>query len=721
MTHRNPVILLIVLILMGMGPVTLFSQGGESDPDDLRSEYGWHLAPYGRLHVLVVFAEINFDSSWTNLDPTPKGGNKPWPAGKLPLWKDDLFDPRPDLPNGKGYMTKYFDQASFGQFQVTGDYINKVITINLSEVRDRNNKVKVREPYGNGVFRQTVVNKVNEMGTLQTASGGTEWDFDRWTMNTPGRKNISKPNKKYDMVMLIWRNIHVANLSNNSGFAQKGSIGNLFGRGSDASAVFRASDYLPDVIMRHEFSHLLYGGNNFHTASGGVGTRTFMSSAGGWSNMSNGDCCSRTWNGWDRERMQWKNPQNTYLLNARCANTKKDVNGELTYGQPICEGNTVILRDFATYGDVLKIKLPHIPQGQKQQYLWLENHLLKDGVIDHDRLPAGLYGFIQAGKDERRGKGLYGGTNAYTWPLVAAGNYDFEYNTGNQEFILDTQKENPMTGYHYIMRHPYDVNGDGKILLAIDAGTRTETAWGNGVECDGKDMGKDYFCYKTCPIFGVQEMGFGLAQHPKIGLSYNPAATNLYTFRSPGGPDKSDVRRIYLNGISLEIVKQDFEGNLHLKIRWDDFDLVEDVRWCGNLLCKEKINITSGQVLTLDQGTSPQVPVARHEINGKKIFADPTLLEIASGAELSLERNAKLLVKSGSSLLIRKGATVRFDKKSQIEVEPGAYVFMETGAIVQTEGKDAGFALNKEIKIGVNPLVLESIEPLGPGASIPSM
>lgn len=716
---RSILLGVLILLCVSMG-TTLFAQGGTSDPGKVRSEHGWHLSPHGRLHILVLFAEINFDSSWAHLDPTPKGGHGPWKAGQLPVWKNDMVDPRPGLPNSKGYLTRYFDQASFGDFQVTGDYINEVITVNLSEIRDRNNKVKLQEAYGSGLYRQAVIDKVNSMGSLKTASGSTEWDFDRWTFNSPGVKNLSKPNKKYDMVMLIWRNIHVRNLGNNSGYAQKGSLGNIFGRGSDASAVFRASDYFPAVIMRHEFSHLLYGGNNFHTASGGVGTRTFMSSPGGWSNMSNGDCCSYAWNGWDRERMMWKSPNNEYLHNAVCDATGKDVNGELVYGEEICEGNIVKLRDFITYGDVLKIKLPHIPEGKMNQYLWLENHQVLDGNIDHHRLKSGLYGFIQAGKDQRVGKGIYGGTCAYTWPLVAVGNFDFDYDAEKKKFFLDSEKSNPMTGYHYIMRHPYDVDGDGKILLATDAGMRTEYLWSKEVACDGKDLEKEYFAYKTCPIFGVHEMGFQATQNNKIGLSYNPPATNIYTFKSPNGPAKTDVRRIYLNGISVKLLKEDPQGNMYLKIRWDDFDLVEDLRWCGNLVLVEQVNITSGHTLTLDQGYSPQVNKTVQQIDGENVFALPTVLEVTKGSVLSLERNAKMVVKKGSSLLIRNGAKVTFEKKSRIEVEAGAYIYLEKGATIKTNGRDAGFKLNRDMKLGVNPLLLKHLDALGPGASIPN-
>ena len=167
--------------------------------------------------------------------------------------------------------------------------------------------------------------------------------------------------------------------------------------------------------------------------------------------------------------------------------------------------------------------------------------------------------------------------------------------------------------------------------------------------------------------------------------------------------------------------KRHQEGNLYLRIRWDDFDLVDNVRWCGNLLCTEKINLTKGHILRLDQGTTPQVPVARQVIEGKHIFADPTLLEITDGAELSLEKISKLVVKSGSSLLIRKGAIVKLDKKSKIKVKPGGYLFVEVGARILLKGRKTGFKLSEEANRGIHPLLLESLDPLERGASIPSL
>src|SRR5690554_1149099 len=92
------------------------------------SENGWILPASGTLKVLVVFAEIDYT---VGSDPVPSGTSG-WPVGDLPIWADDLFDTAV-LPNPHGLISKYYRQASSGNFNVIGDYLVS--------------------PFNNGVFR----------------------------------------------------------------------------------------------------------------------------------------------------------------------------------------------------------------------------------------------------------------------------------------------------------------------------------------------------------------------------------------------------------------------------------------------------------------------------------------------------------------------------------------------------------------------------------------
>ena len=165
-----------------------------------------------------------------------------------------------------------------------------------------------------------------------------------------------EPKGKTDLVMAIWRNIHVAYLGDGSGFVSPGNLGKVMGMESDMYSIMRASDGLPDILVRHEFSHMLYGGNNFHTANGGVGTRMFLPTVGGWSNMSASDAASKTWNAWDRERLGWLSPESPHLVHAVDESTGQSVNSRLDYGDALPRSGVFRLRDIVSTGDAIKIK-----------------------------------------------------------------------------------------------------------------------------------------------------------------------------------------------------------------------------------------------------------------------------------------------------------------------------------------------------------------------------
>ena len=165
------------------------------------------MAPHGRIHILVVYAEMKFDSVYGHLDPVkdPKG-TIGWKVGKLPNWKQWLVS---KTPEEDAWMTRYFRQASFGKFQVTGDVLDTLITIPISSVRDGRGKVVESESFAGNFYRQAVLSKLNSIKNPQFLFGSQLSDFDRWTYGGTGLPSTEKPNSKYDMVMIVWRNIHV--------------------------------------------------------------------------------------------------------------------------------------------------------------------------------------------------------------------------------------------------------------------------------------------------------------------------------------------------------------------------------------------------------------------------------------------------------------------------------------------------------------------------------
>lgn len=673
----------------------LLSLTGYAQPPEMDARNGWTLAPYGHLHVLVIFAEIRFDSSFGSLDPTPAAGRQFWKAGEMPSWKDELFDPRPGNAENKGFMTRYFNQASFGKFIVTGDYINRIISVPISGIRDRNNNVVTQEPFGSNHYKNAVLGQVNA-GKFETGSGFNSHDFDRWTFSSAGLKKTDTANGRMDMVMIIWRNLHVKNMGDNSGFASPGNIGSIMGMESDNYCMFRMSNEIPVTIMRHEFSHLLYGGNNFHNADGGVGTRTFLGMVGGYSNLSTSSHCSEAWNAWDRERMGWKPEQNRFLISARDGKTGEEIPGLLTYGKPVSA--IIKLRDFVSYGDAVKIPLPHIPAGTMKQYLWLENHQLLEGNIDHTgKMPKGIYAYIQAGKDVMTGMQTFGGDNNYTWPLVPAGNFDFVFPGDpkkDKTIEMISGNENPFTGHHYLMSVPLDLDGDGRWT--------NELIFPAKVIRDSDTLPTDYFTFERFPVYGTRELGYNFDTQTEISLSTNPAPVPVLTCSSGGGPRNYDNRKTWLNGISIRILRFDEEGSAYLQIRWNDFEVRKNRRWCGQIVVKDSLIIASGKNILIDQGNSLQLPLAYEKNESGFLFSEPSVLELDSGSVTILDPRSEIRIRTGSSLIVRKGATLILKKRAKLTAEPGSYFQIEEGSRIQLQGNRAKLDLDAATS-GIRP------------------
>jgi len=296
-------------------------------------------------------------------------GSLEWPAHELPVWVNNpnLFDW--DVPNGTatGLLTRYFQDASSGNFTVLADYLVPP------------------ENYGADIFQvssastSAVIAEVNQVWgtTLATAHNFTSVsDFDMWETNTAntGPAQPKTPGMEvagvYDHVMFIFRSG-----SWDTGFFVPASPGSLLGHQANTYSVNHAHHGIPIDIVRHELSHALYGGNNFHTGGGGHNStgEYFITHGNAWSNMGLSGASINSWNAWDRQRMGWKANDQTFAVSARLPNMA-EANGDLDVNDP-GDAGTYILRDFVTSGDALRIKLPFTnPTTEYPEFLWVENH-----------------------------------------------------------------------------------------------------------------------------------------------------------------------------------------------------------------------------------------------------------------------------------------------------------------------------------------------------------
>ena len=105
----------------------------------MEAKNGADLPPTGTIRVLVVFIEIDYNDPFSTLVGHSPSGTGGWAVGQLPNYKDDVFDPFwLGTNNSQGKMTKYYDECSFENYRVLGDYIDTLIIVKQTDLNTVN-------------------------------------------------------------------------------------------------------------------------------------------------------------------------------------------------------------------------------------------------------------------------------------------------------------------------------------------------------------------------------------------------------------------------------------------------------------------------------------------------------------------------------------------------------------------------------------------------------
>ena len=660
--------LYILLILLSLRGIELQSQD---------SRNGYWFPPRDTLRILLVYAELQGDPD----DPVWIRG---WEAGRLPPEPGYLFDhtlsPGEDP---KGFLTKYYYQASFGQYVVLADYYPEMVSIDYNSVKSRG-------------FTQVLDSIILiDSEDILTANGYSvnSGDFDYISTSSMGRPKKTEPDSLIDLVMVMWRVNSKLSRNNSAGFCSTSKYMKPVKamKGMNSYSSFVNKDYTYHGIIGHEFSHLLLGGNNFHTGGPGAGTKTFMSDAGGYAMLSSYERSSPVYCSFDRRRLGWKHPDNQFQISARSPTSNEEINADLRYQQDFTHGsNEFILRDFVESGDAIRIELPWLNTFSdkiNKQWLWLENHQKLDGNIDHDKASRkGLYAYIQVGKEILTGPGTFAGNCNYTWPVSAFGNYDICIDEETTEAIVSNDRSNSFTGYNNLIEGAYDLGEKDEVIY------RNEVFGTKNIIINGEYPDSSLYNFATYPVFGTSMDAFQAGD--KIGIDRNPSAVPVLTYRTlsssrarPRPPIAEDNRMIHLNGIAVEFLEQLPDGSIKLRIRWDDTRVDGDVRWCGNIQLHEVLTLEKGAKIWLDQGYTPQRPLNPVKFNGENLFTDPTSLSVNKEAVIRLKKKSKLDLDNGSSLLLNTGGEIILDRRSRIIVRDSCKLVIHSGSKITGKGK----------------------------------
>ncbi|MBL0045274.1 MAG: hypothetical protein IPP33_13050 [Flavobacteriales bacterium] len=662
------------------------------------SENGWYLSPHGTIRVLVLFAEIEHDKN-PGKNPANDAAEH-WPKGQLPTWKDNLFDPLPSA-QPTAMITRYFHDVSLGDYTVLGDYVDRMFTLKESEYAE------VGSAHSIGSVTVKEANK--RMDSLITKHGLRIADFDLW--QDGGKAGLPKVNKpdsphKYDHVMVIARN---SGLTHGQGSTDQGSPGRLWGYESDTQSRFGGMNALPFEILKHEYNHLLLGGNNFH--SGGGNAAQFDSYTlcmqGGWSLMGAANSSLLTCSAWDRDRLGWKGQGAPYRVNAHDP-SNAFIDADL---DPIA-GDTglFILKDFVTTGDALRIRMPFLPEGEYRQWLWVENHQ----TFSHNGSPTdlfhwensdvgcvsdatpGLFMTMQIEREEKRGKDVFGGSADYLHPLTASGHYDVvitddtirpscPFNGEARAYRLEDRWQDPLSGNCEQELVVFDRNGDGKVERG------EHYVMGSGYRPDGSIANDAAF-------FGAARHAWRANGNRVLGIGSNPSSANMLTLGCSAKKERNsgkapDNRTVYLNGIRVELVEQRANGDIAVRISTGETRLAENIRWCADSIVLpplqgkdgRSLTVLAGKRLLIDRSRTPTRMALQEEVKGVRYFAPATRFTISSGATVKLEANSELRLENGSIIHVMPGADISLDPSAKLSVDASSRIVLHGNA--QLQGK----------------------------------
>ncbi|MDO9153230.1 MAG: hypothetical protein Q7U47_05905 [Paludibacter sp.] len=399
---------------------TMMQVSGTTNSDTLKSKNGAIFPTKGTFRALTIAVNIIYDQT-PGYNPAPNT-NDAWGYttteginNNPPNYLLNFFDVNNTTPYS-GCVTRFYAESSFNQLIMLSDFM----VVNIKQSRITPNNFGGTFSY-NGLM-DSVISFINLYGGLNTLYNHDSInDYDFCTLSNKGLVKPSSADNKIDIINFILRNttINYGGIVYGQGYSYIGpnkllKIGGIYYDYNTDVNLHNTGTYQcvgsgdftvwKKNIFTHEYAHFFLGGNEFHT-SGGTSANdnnqnTFIGSQWGYG-LFNGGLTSC--NGYERWRLGWHgSTNNAYPI------ASNNENSDIT---KFTGEKTFTLRDFVTYGDAIRIKLPYKDsEFASNQYIWLENHQSgKNEKFDEpiynladtcrNVAKAGIYSYYQVGKD----------------------------------------------------------------------------------------------------------------------------------------------------------------------------------------------------------------------------------------------------------------------------------------------------------------------------------
>ncbi|PKP46100.1 MAG: hypothetical protein CVT95_07575, partial [Bacteroidetes bacterium HGW-Bacteroidetes-12] len=476
---------------------------------------------------------------------------------------------------------------------------------------------------------------------------------------------------------------------------------------------FSGINGLGRTAFYHELGHQLYNSPHYNAANGLVGRQFYTNF--GWGMMkSGGPHVFETALAWERWYLGW----------IELTTGATQINTQIDTITDIQNGGIYILKDFATTGDVIRIKLPYVIN----QYLWLENHQGKNTFDNRE-------GFIFNGTSDSlpkapRGLGVYIENLAQSRlngiGVASQHTNKFKYLNKNGHFDYSNQYSDPEptapevwngVTYNFVRNEinplsPHSPNAllrndfiSAPTINKIDYHDHYNNNTSNGVKNEHRivykeDGGFTYGAFGNNMMFTVGDT---------IDLGSNPAIANIQYFNKVN----DTLSPIFLNGISVKILSFNIDSSLTVKISMDDYNVNNDTRYTGNIILSPNIVNSSNYSLNLKPGKTLKIDKSgtsnKQFITANNDFVDPTVLTLQTGSYFHVEQNAtvnvqnnstlhlksgsKMELESGARLHLFAGTTLIIDDGAELILKPGAILIIEEGATVYYNNNQSGKGL----------------------------
>ncbi|MCR5190950.1 MAG: hypothetical protein K6C07_06065, partial [Bacteroidales bacterium] len=695
-----------LLYLLCFLPLCLNAQDSSNPPvpttTEVHSWDGCELKPNAKIRTLNLFINIIYDVH-PDTNPCRKDttvwknafheciNNEAIPSYLL----DTSFMNTVYIPGRlTGCMTRVYGESSFDSLQIIGDFV--VVNIKESRVTDTLN---LSFEYENII--KAALHYTNTHGGLQTLYGhnlGWHYGFSNPAITPFFQVFFRNITKKY------------GDLSGGQGLSGHFDLGTikigdtlyqLSGNGTIQGVGDANIGKNPTSIVCHEISHKLFGGNEFHTSGGnhrggGKDQMPFLTLQGGYGLMGCANSSLVGCNGYERWRMHWKHPDAPDYITARDSTNSSHVVSDISRA----DGNrTFRLRDFVTWGDAVRIRLPYTDSNTcSNQYIWLENHKVgQNGKLDFLQYSnentcrpmgaRGIYAYYQIGRDtltEIRSEFYSPIMHSPVWYCHERDNLRQIPAEGYHDYTLVTDSAHSylLNCINYQTHYYYHVQGTENPFNGYsDLETQFNPAEGD----DTLELKHEHYLWRKVVgndiLDGLVNLGdnsdaFSCYSH--INMGTNPSTCNAKVYYNCLREDSSsdyvsnrnnprNVRHTWLSGLGITMEPLP-DGDFLVRVRWDDYDITNDAIWTGRVMLREEANLTRGHIITLTQNRTPEQPF-RDSMSGE--FAPVSRLRCLPGSVFRMGPQSSLLLDSKSSVLLDSGSTFVVGDSAEVHVGLG--------------------------------------------------